>query len=347
MTTLTVLIPAQNEADSIRDTLNAALGQTDPPEEVIVIDDSSHDGTGDIAREFSGVTVIRTPAPTGSKAKAQNFGLPAIGTELVLTIDADTILHPDFTRHIKKPFTDKKVTVAAGCVLTQKTGTVWERARSTEYMFGFHFTKPIQAGYGAPMVCSGCCSAFRTETLTGAGGFPNGTVAEDMDYTWSQQIAGNRAVYVTDALCWVVDPPTMSVMRTQLHRWTSGFVQVLKNQMIPAIRHKPMLALFGAVSLFEILIAPLFLILAVFASVSVSPVSLAGWFAIDFLITVPVFLYAAVKRKIKWWHVLINVPCAYVNRWLSIYYGLRAVAVELVGVPLGITKGCTTFEKGH
>jgi glycosyltransferase involved in cell wall biosynthesis len=58
---LTVLVPAYNEAGSIADTLRSLQTQTLPPEQIIVIDDFSTDGTGDIARTM-GVTVLRPPA---------------------------------------------------------------------------------------------------------------------------------------------------------------------------------------------------------------------------------------------------------------------------------------------
>src|SRR5262245_53320952 len=71
---LTVLVPAYNEAASIADTVRSLQTQTYAVAEIIVIDDFSSDGTGDIAREC-GATVIRPPSNTGSKAGAQNFAL--------------------------------------------------------------------------------------------------------------------------------------------------------------------------------------------------------------------------------------------------------------------------------
>ena len=69
---LTVIVPAYNEAESIADTVRSLLAQTVRPAEIIVVDDGSSDGTGDIARAL-GVTVLRPPRGTGSKAGAQNI----------------------------------------------------------------------------------------------------------------------------------------------------------------------------------------------------------------------------------------------------------------------------------
>jgi len=50
---------------------------------------------------------------------------------------------------------------------------------------------------------------------------------------------------------------------------------------------------------------------------------------------------------VPWWQALAHLPFVYVNRWVSIYYGIRGMIVEWIGVPLGLTKGLTVFEKGH
>ena len=76
---LTILVPAYNEAESIADTVRSLQAQSLLPQEIIVIDDGSDDGTGDIAREL-GVTVIRPEPGTGSKAGAQNFALTQVPT---------------------------------------------------------------------------------------------------------------------------------------------------------------------------------------------------------------------------------------------------------------------------
>jgi N-acetylglucosaminyltransferase len=72
---VTVIVPAYNEENGIRDTLAALARQTVSPERVIVVDDCSQDNTGHIAREY-GVDVLRPPRNLGSKARAQNYALP-------------------------------------------------------------------------------------------------------------------------------------------------------------------------------------------------------------------------------------------------------------------------------
>ena len=69
---LTIIVPAYNEAAAVGDTIHSLQNQTTPPEEIIVVDDCSSDGTGEIASAL-GVTVVCPPTNTGSKAGAQTL----------------------------------------------------------------------------------------------------------------------------------------------------------------------------------------------------------------------------------------------------------------------------------
>ena len=83
---LTIIIPAHNESESIADTILNLKVQTMQVTEIIVIDDCSTGGTGNIVRSL-GVTTITPPKNTGSKAGAQNFALPRVHTEFTMAID--------------------------------------------------------------------------------------------------------------------------------------------------------------------------------------------------------------------------------------------------------------------
>jgi hypothetical protein len=143
---LTVMIPAYDEADSIADTIRSLRRQTIVPDEIIVIDDCSTDATGEVASAL-GVTVLRPPRNTGSKAGAQTFALDRVRTDLVMALDADTTLAPDAIEQLLPAFADSEVTAACGSVLPRHVGTVWERGRYVEYMLAFGFFKRVQDHY--------------------------------------------------------------------------------------------------------------------------------------------------------------------------------------------------------
>jgi N-acetylglucosaminyltransferase len=346
---VTVIVPAHNEEDGIRDTLDALARQTVSPERVIVVDDCSQDSTGHVAREY-GVDVLRPPRNLGSKARAQNYALPYCVTDLVLPVDADTILAPDYVERIKRPFDDPLVVIAAGNVQTRFTRTVTERGRSIEYLYGFHFYRPIQNKAGAPIVCSGCCSAFRRDVLVGSGGFPERTIVEDFDWTATQQIAGNKAIYVAGAEAWAADPETPRYLRKQMNRWMSGFFQNMRLHFWRAWRHKPMLALWYTLAIAEILMLPLWWagpFLWVFIWHDPFIRTLEWWLALQVVLNLPVLMYAALRRRVNPLRVLINFPFVYFNGAINSFYAWKGMIVELILVPLGVTRGLTVYEKGR
>jgi cellulose synthase/poly-beta-1,6-N-acetylglucosamine synthase-like glycosyltransferase len=345
---VTVIVPAHNEEAGLPATLESIAAQTVRPRRVIVVDDGSTDATGAVARRY-GVDVLRPPRQLGSKARAQNHALPHCTTELVLAVDADTVLAPDYIEKLAPVFADPRVTIAAGNVQTRFARTLWERGRSVEYLHGFHWQRPIQAGADSPMVCSGCCSMFRRGAL-GEHGFPERTIVEDMDFTWSQQIAGHRAVYVSDAVARAADPESLLYLRKQVWRWMAGFCQNVRLHAADLTRHKPMLALWVALALAEILLAPLWwgapLILTLGYDRPLLE-TLTWWLGSELALTLPPLAYAAHRRKIPLRRILLNLPCVYPTKLVNAVYAWKALVVELILVPLGRSKGLTVYEKGR
>ncbi|SMC07272.1 biofilm PGA synthesis N-glycosyltransferase PgaC [Rubrobacter radiotolerans DSM 5868] len=253
---LTVIVPAYNEAGTLADTVRSLKEQTVPPERIIVVDDCSSDGTGEVARAL-GVTVIRPPENTGSKAGAQTFALDGVRTEFVAAVDADTVLAPDGLELLLRALReDESVAAACGFVLPRRVRSVWERGRYIEYLFAFTFIKQVQDYYGRPIISSGCFSAYRTEALREAGGWSKRTMAEDMDLTWTFFQAGRGVRFVPEAVCYPLEPHDLTFMRKQLKRWSHGFVQNVRLHW-RGIAHVSYLRFVVAVAFWDASLAPL------------------------------------------------------------------------------------------
>ncbi len=81
---ITAVIPARNEASRIASTLEQVKPFVD---EIIVIDDDSHDATGEIARGC-GARVLTQPVNKGY-IEAIKLGFREAGSQIVVTLDAD------------------------------------------------------------------------------------------------------------------------------------------------------------------------------------------------------------------------------------------------------------------
>jgi glycosyltransferase involved in cell wall biosynthesis len=87
---VSVVIPARDEAGALPavvEGVRAALGKAGIPHEVVVVDDGSSDGTGDLARK-AGARVLRHPYSMGNGA-AVKAGIRASGGSLIALMDAD------------------------------------------------------------------------------------------------------------------------------------------------------------------------------------------------------------------------------------------------------------------
>ena len=92
---VSVVIPCHDMADTLGETLaSVAAQELDGDVEVIVVDDGSTDGSGDLAASL-GATVLRRPA-SGHPAHARNAGFAAARAPYVLPLDADDLLEPGF-----------------------------------------------------------------------------------------------------------------------------------------------------------------------------------------------------------------------------------------------------------
>ena len=96
---ISVIIPAKDQAPFIRDCLSSLERQlTDPAAlEVLLVDDGSSDGTGELAAGFGdrlpGLRIIRNDSPRGL-ATARNQGLEASTADHIAYLDGDDWLAP-------------------------------------------------------------------------------------------------------------------------------------------------------------------------------------------------------------------------------------------------------------
>lgn len=98
---VSVVIPCKDDAVALRHCLAALAAQDEPPHEVVVVDNGSSDDSAAVAREL-GARVVSEPAPGIGAAAAA--GYDAATGDLIARCDADTLVPPGWTRHIREVF---------------------------------------------------------------------------------------------------------------------------------------------------------------------------------------------------------------------------------------------------
>jgi len=244
---LAVIIAAYNEAPVLGTTIAALLAQTDPPEEIIIADDGSIDGTGNL---LSGRYGLATPmlgeitagpglrwlrATHGGKASTLNRALPHVSTELFLTVDADTKLAPDAVAAMRSAFAATPGLVAATGVLTPScdgtiSGRIFEWFQTYEYIRNF-LGRYAWSQMDSLLLISGAFAGFRRDAVMVVGGFDPDCMVEDYElihrlrrYGYDQGLGWHSTV-LGAARGRTSAPATLPAFLRQRRRWFGGFLQ--------------------------------------------------------------------------------------------------------------------------
>jgi glycosyltransferase involved in cell wall biosynthesis len=120
--TLSIVIPAYNEEDTIHPCVVAAVNQTVPADEIIIVDNRSTDKTPDILADLiaqypdAPITVLRQDELQGL-VPTRNVGFDAVTSDIIGRIDSDAVLEPNWVETVKKLFSDSRVHAGTGPVI--------------------------------------------------------------------------------------------------------------------------------------------------------------------------------------------------------------------------------------
>ena len=275
---LSVIAPAYNESPTIIDNIRTLLSLYYSNYEVVVVNDGSSDDSLEKMighyelekvnyyfdyrlpckrirgvyksqnRSFKKLTVI--DKANGGKADSLNAGLNVIRNDLVVSIDADSIMEPDALLKLAKPFMeakDKRVIGAGGVIRIANSCEIsgghidkinlpkqfLPRAQVMEYTRAFLMGRMAWSELDGLLLISGALGMFDKEILIKAGGYSTNTVGEDMEMVvrirryMTENGLDYNVVYIPDPLCWTEVPTTVNVLARQRSRWTRGTMETL------------------------------------------------------------------------------------------------------------------------
>jgi len=248
---LTVIIAAHNEATVLPVTIATLMEQDGPPDAILIADDGSTDATPDalslhyglgppepgaLSAPAPGLPVLRwLRLPHGGKARALNQAIGHVETEMMLTVDADTLLRPGALRAMRDAFAAEPALVAATGILVPACGRApmgrfFQWFQRYEYVRNF-LSRDAWMQLNALLLISGAFAAFRRDAVVEVGGFDPDCMVEDYELIhrlhrysvdqargWTVRVVGG-AVAVTDA------PASPLAFLRQRRRWFGGFLQ--------------------------------------------------------------------------------------------------------------------------
>ncbi len=181
---VSVIIPAYNEGLYISRLLESLKRQTAKRFEVLVADWNSADNTIDIASSY-GVRIIR--AKRRGVAAGRNEGAKAAKGPLLLFLDADTVVPPDFIESVERFFHENGIVGMAcrfTCTDSKITYKLLYKLADALLLLSWGLSIfPYHVGF---------CCAFRKDAFFRAGGFREDmTHSEDVDFSRRISAAGD------------------------------------------------------------------------------------------------------------------------------------------------------------
>jgi biofilm PGA synthesis N-glycosyltransferase PgaC len=238
---VTILVAAWNESEAIVRTLDQIGELSYPgPLAVVVADNNSTDDTpllADAAGARLPFGYRRVFEAKQGKHHALNAALATVTTPFVVTVDADTLLHPQsLTRLVVRvahaPQGQHVCACAAALVAENPLATFVTRMQQWDYRLGINGVKRMQAAYNTALVAQGAFSAYRTSDLRAVGGWPD-AIGEDIVLTWTMLATRGLVQYEPVALGFTAVPEQLDRLLSQRSRWARGMFEGLHTHPPP------------------------------------------------------------------------------------------------------------------
>jgi cellulose synthase/poly-beta-1,6-N-acetylglucosamine synthase-like glycosyltransferase len=225
---VSVLVPAYNEKASILPALRSLVAAGGARSEIIVVDDGSTDGTAQLVTDAGLPRVRVLRQENGGKSRALNAGLAVARHELVVMVDADTVVHPDAVRVLVETMAaNPGIAALSGNVKVANRRSLLTCWQHLEYVSGFNLERRLYDLACLTPTVPGALGIFRRDALLRVAGVSTATVAEDTDLTLALQGAGFRVRFEPRALAYTEVPATVRQFVRQRFRWYYGTLQAL------------------------------------------------------------------------------------------------------------------------
>lgn len=223
---ISVIVPAYNEDKTIRACVESLLHLNYEDYEVVVVDDGSNDKTFQELSRCKGIMLIHQS--NQGKPAALNHGIRESTGDIVLTVDADTILDKDVLRNVAERFGSKQnLGAIAGNVKVKPEKSLINAIQAAEYATGINLIRKGQSVLGCVTVVPGPIAALKREAIEKVGYFSDDTFAEDFDMTLKILKSGYTIEYEEESVAYTDAPKNTIDLMKQRRRWYRGMIQVL------------------------------------------------------------------------------------------------------------------------
>ncbi|MFH1050146.1 MAG: glycosyltransferase [bacterium] len=232
---LSVVVPARNEENTIKECILSISGSNYPIDkfEIIAVNDRSADNTLKILTELKQTIPNLTIINIEDNIKERNLrgkpgalqaGIDSANGEIIVMTDADCVVNPEWLMTLSKTFEDEKIGMSAGYTAI-KTKSIFDKIQSVEWTY-LHTLATSGVGFDIPLSCYGNNLAIKKKDFDSIGGYNSVSfsVTEDLALMHAIHKSGKKIRYLTleESTITTLPCPSFKEYLKQKHRWAIG-----------------------------------------------------------------------------------------------------------------------------
>ena len=306
---VSVVVTVLNEAESLSRMLDSLAAQAHAPDEVVICDGGSTDGTLALLEAEARLPLRVIQRPGANISQGRNAAIEAATGDVIAVADAGAWLGPRWLQTIVAPFEDAGTQAVAGFFLPDPH-TVFETA------LGATVLPELREIHPARFLPSSRSVAFRKAAWKTVGGYPEWLdYCEDLIFDLRLQKFVGPFVFTPEALVCFRPRPNLRAFFVQYYRYARGDGKADLWRKRHAIRYLtylvavPLIAAAGAVA---------------------SP----WWWAL-YLVAIPGMFWAGWRRLGRAWEGLSSAQKLQAALWVPLIRVTGDVA-KMVGYPAGV-----------
>jgi len=216
---VSVIATIKNEAQTVHRLLDSLAAQTRPPDEVIMVDGGSTDGTVEVLEEYAaqiGLPLKVLVRPGTNISQGRNAAIAEVTGEIIASTDAGVRLSPNWLEELARPFDGhRELEVASGFFLPDPE-TVFETALGATVLPVLADLKPDK------FLPSSRSVAFRKTAWERVGGYPEWLdYCEDLVFDFKLRELGPFA-FAPQAIAYFRPRKSLGAFFKQYYRYARG-----------------------------------------------------------------------------------------------------------------------------
>lgn len=220
MPSVSVIATVLNEAAAIIELLHSLQAQTRPPEEVVIVDGGSRDGTLEVLQAFAAeasLPVRVLSAPGANISRGRNLAIAAASGEVIASVDAGVRLEPDWLAELVAPFEGETPPDVVSGFFQADPRSLFERVLGAITLPRLEEIDPERFEPSSRSV------AYRKAAWQAVGGYPEWLdYCEDLVFDFGLRDAGYRFIFAPQALVHFRPRQTWRAFLKQYYRYARG-----------------------------------------------------------------------------------------------------------------------------